>query len=95
MSEFWIVSAARMEEHETLAGAVHEMEKLQRHCPDKKFRVYRCKKSIHSARHFTKMVDLLRDIARDGFTKTNAERAHILLTTIGNRTPRLVKDTAA
>jgi hypothetical protein len=58
-------------------------------------RAWKSTKSIHSARHFTKMVDLLRDIARDGFTKANAERAHILLTTIGNRTPRLVKDKAA
>lgn len=99
MSEFWIVSAARMEEHPTLESAVHEMERLQAHIPDKRFRVYRCKKNIRPAQHFTKMVvDLLRDIVREGFTKANADRAHIILTTIGTRSPHLAdkpKDRAA
>lgn len=85
MSEFWIVTASRLEEHPSLHDAVHQMDGLKRHFPDQPFRVYRCKRNIRSAYHFTKLVDLLRDIVRDGLTKENKNRAIVILTTINNR----------
>lgn len=91
MSEFWIVSAARMERHATLEAAVRVMENLQRHCPDKTFRVYRCKRNIRSAAHFPKLVALLKDILRDGLTRENRDRALVILTTVGNRSGHIAE----
>lgn len=85
MAEFWIVTSHDYEHHATVDGAVGEMRRLQTHLPDKKFRVLRCKKSIRPARHFTKLVTLLKDIVRDGLTKANKERAQVLISTIETR----------
>lgn len=89
MSEFFIVTSHLHQQHETLAEAQAERAGLLAHFPDKTFTIYRCKSWLTGAKHFTKMVDLLGDIVRDGLTPANLERARILLLTIGTRTPRL------
>jgi hypothetical protein len=61
MSEFWIVSGSVHEEHASLAEATRERDLLAAHFPDKTFRIFRCKRFLHSARHFPKLVELLRD----------------------------------
>ena len=89
MSEYFIVLSHEPTRHESLGDAQAEQHTLAKHFPEKTFTVHRCKRWLFGAKHFTKMVDLLGDIARDGFTEANQERARILLLTIGNRTPRL------
>lgn len=89
MSEFFIVLSQPVEEYETLAQALEQQRMLQAHVPDKGHRVYRCKRWMVGAKHFTKLVDLLRDIQRDGLTDSHRDRLRIVLLTIGNRTPAL------
>lgn len=89
MSEFFIVLSRPPEEFETLGEALAQKATLQRHVPDVEHKVYRCKRSLMSAEHFPKMVDLLDDIQTNGLTDENRDRLRLLLLTIGNRTPNL------
>lgn len=89
MSEYFIVLSHEPQQHETLEDARCEQIALAKHFPDRAFRVHRCKTWLAGAKHFTKMVDLLGDIVREGLTPANLDRARVLLITIGNRTPRL------
>jgi hypothetical protein len=89
MSEFFIVLSHAPTEHEDLGDALQEKAVLEKHVPDKEHKVYRCKRWLAGAKHFSKAVTLLADIQRDGLTEENKERVRILLFTVGNRTPRL------
>lgn len=89
MSEFFIVLSHAVPEHETLAEALEQQRMLRAHVPDKEHTIYRCKRWLAGAKHFSKMVELLRDIQREGLTDPIQERMRILLLTIGNRTPKL------
>jgi hypothetical protein len=88
MSEFYLVLSGEQREIETLEEAKAVREGLARHMPDKVFKVYRCKTSMRPARHFEKAVELLCDIQRGGLTRAHIDRLDVLLTTIGNRTPK-------
>ena len=85
MSEYFIVTAKDYERHKSLPEALGVRDFLRRHCPDSQLFVHRCKASLHSAKHFPKMVELLRDIVRDGLTPDNLTRARVLLITVDNR----------
>lgn len=85
VSEFFIVTATRYPRHASLEEAQGVRSNLLRHLPDTAFFIHRCKASLNGARHFTKMVDLLRDIVGQGLTANNLDRARVLLLTIGNR----------
>lgn len=85
MSEFWIVTDPSVHHYSNYDAANAERVKLQAALPDKQFCVIRCKKNRFGARHFPKMVDLLRDILERGLTDDLASRARILLGTIGYR----------
>jgi len=87
MSEYFIVLSTAPTRHATLAEAQIEQEMLRRYKPEHTFTIHRCKTWLVGARHFTKMVELLRDIVADGLTAANLERARIVLFTIGNRNP--------
>jgi hypothetical protein len=89
VSEFFIVLSHPATEHETLPEAMASQRALQAHVPERTHTIYRCKRWLTGAKHFTKMVDLLNDIVRDGLTPANLDRARVLQVTIGNRTPRL------
>jgi hypothetical protein len=89
MSEFFIVLSHPVTEHETIGDALQAKAVLEKHVPDKEHRVYRCKSWLAGAKHFSKAVELLGDIQRDGFTPAHQDRLRILLLTIGNRTPKL------
>jgi hypothetical protein len=89
LSEYWIVCTCDHTEHDNAEDAQREHKVLSAHFPDRKLRLHRCKHFMQPARHFDKMVELLADIKRDGLTAANGDRADVLLTTIGNRTPRL------
>lgn len=88
MSEFYLVLSGEHREIETLVEANTIRDGLARHMPGKTFKVYRCKKSLRSAKHVTKMIALLRDIDQDGLTPANADRLTVLLTTLRIRTPK-------
>lgn len=85
MAEFWIVTSVLYKEHTSLEAAVAEMRARQSEDPGTRFHVIRCKRHTRSARHFTKLCDLLRDILHDGLTKAHRERAQVLLSTIATR----------
>jgi hypothetical protein len=85
MSGYYIVSSEKLEHHETLEDAMTQRGLLSRHMPGVKFTVHRCKRYLHGAKHFPKMVALLNDILRDGLTQAHRDRADILLLTIKNR----------
>lgn len=89
MSEFFIVLSHSVPEHETLPEALEQQRMLRTHVPDKEHKIFRCKRWLAGAQHFTKMVELIRDIQREGLTEPIQERMRILLLTIGNRTPKL------
>ena len=89
MSEYFIVLATEPQRHQALEEARAEKIALAAHFPDKTFTIHRCKTYLHGAKHFTKMVELIGDLVRDGWTDANQERARLLMLTIGNRTPRL------
>jgi hypothetical protein len=63
-----------------------EQANLLRHVPGKAFRIYRCKRSMHPARHYPKLTAWLADVMRDGLTRENRDRGHVLMVTIANRT---------
>ncbi|HLY06140.1 MAG TPA: hypothetical protein VKR31_10360 [Rhizomicrobium sp.] len=86
MSEYWIVTSKDYERHKSLPEALGVRDFLRRHCPDTEFFVHRCKASLHSAKHFPKVVELLRDIVADGgLSAANLDRARVLLLTVDNR----------
>jgi hypothetical protein len=89
LSEFFIVLSRPVEEFETLPEALIHQRDLERHVPDAEHRVYRCKRWLAGAKHFTKMLELLVDIQRDGLTNANRDRIRVLMFTISNRTPKL------
>lgn len=89
MSEFFIVVSQEIPEHETLEEAMEQQSMLRCHVPDREHKILRCKRWLAGAKHFSKAVELLRDIQRDGLTDTNRNRLGIILYTIGNRTPKL------
>jgi hypothetical protein len=85
-NDFYIVTTLPVEEHATLGDAEALRDALARHFPDKTFRVFRCKRHMHSARHFPKLVELLRDVLNArGLSPDLAARARVILTTIGTR----------
>jgi len=94
MSEYWIITSHECERHTSLDEAKRGHEMLRRYLPGITFTIHRCKASLHSAHHFTKLVDLLRDIVKDGFTPENRDRATILLQTIKNRSEMPVSPNA-
>lgn len=47
MSNFWIICDHRFHMHATLKRAEEEVERLRGKCPDKQFRIYRIKTSLH------------------------------------------------
>lgn len=89
MSEFFIVLSSTPQEFDTLADAMAQQRTLQTYVPDKEHSIFRCKKWLHGAKHFSKCVDLLGSINRDGLTDENRSRLLVLLGTITTRTPRL------
>jgi hypothetical protein len=89
MSEFFIVISHPVTEHEDMGDALQAKAVLEKHVPDAEHKVYRCKRWLAGAKHFTKAVELLRDIQNDGLTDANKDRLRILLITIGTRTPKL------
>lgn len=89
MSEFFIVLSHPVTEHEELGDALQAKAVLEKHVPGREHRIYRCKRWLAGAKHFTKAVELLRDIQRDGLTNANKDRLLLLLGTIGTRTPKL------
>ena len=91
MSEFWLVTSRRYEHHESLDESVAFMQRLQKHRPNLKLRIYRCKQNTRSAHHFPKMVELLEDIQREGLTREISNRIHILLSTIRTRSGDVTK----
>lgn len=85
MAEYWIVTSKRYNRHASLEAAAEEMRARAERNPGTKFHVIRCKKSLHPAKHFTKLVQLLKDIVREGLTKANRDRALVLISTIETR----------
>jgi hypothetical protein len=88
LSEYWIVCTCDHTKHDNPEDALREQALLSTHVPAKKTIVHRCKHFAQSANHFGKMVELLADIVREGLTAANRDRADVLLTTVGNRTPK-------
>lgn len=94
MSEFFIVTSKRYPRHATLEEAREERNNLLRHFPGTTFFIHRCKASLNGARHFQKMVALLRDIVNEGLTPDNLARARVLLLTVGNRAVMPISENA-
>ena len=88
-SEFWIVSALPVQELPSFDEAETLRATMQRHVPEKLFAVFRCKRWKNPAHHFSKMVELLKEIVAAGGEITPEPR--ILLGTIQKRseTPHL------
>lgn len=89
MSEFFIVLSHKPDEFDTLHQAMAQQRVLQTYVPEKEHSIFRCKKWLHGAKHFSKCVDLLGSINRDGLTDENKCRLIVLLGTITTRTPKL------
>ncbi|HEX4302854.1 MAG TPA: hypothetical protein VHZ78_08670 [Rhizomicrobium sp.] len=93
MSEFYLVLPDDQREITTLEEARAVADGLAKHLPDKTFKVYRCKRYLHGAKHFQKMVALLGEIVAAGLTQSLRDRADILLGTVAkrNETPHLTR----
>jgi hypothetical protein len=89
MSEFFIVLSRKPEEFETLPDAIAQQLMLKTYAPGQEHIIFRCKRWLHGAKHFSKAVDLLGSINRDGLTDENRSRLIVLLGTITTRTPTL------
>jgi hypothetical protein len=85
-NDFYIVTALPVEEHHTFEEAQAAREMMERHMPDKSFRIFRCKRWMSTAKHFQKLVEFLRDFVGGGVpTEELKSRARILLTTMRHR----------
>jgi hypothetical protein len=85
-NDFYIVTALPVTEHATFEEAQRARDMMQRHMPDKTFRIFRCKRWMTTAKHFQKLVEFLRDLLQVGqATPELMTRARILLTTMRNR----------
>lgn len=82
-NDFYIVVALPITEFATFDEAMTAREMMQRHLPDKMFRVFRCKRWMSTAKHFGKLVQFLADLVTVGSASPEMmTRARLILSTI-------------